>query len=179
MWPHMGPRSSVRSAFRFPCGMSHFFVFLSLVTRTISRSLRTFHECGERGFLWRRANGAKCLIHRPYSWDELRIHAANQSERYAVGEYPGRSPDGNAMYEKYKQWCVKHGQITNAEYVLKFVRWRHKGIALEPSLAPYLLEDGIEHWILWHHPTHTPGSTELDRASEAQLAIQLDRKSVV
>ena len=77
------------------------------------------------------------------------------------------------MYEKYKQWCVKHGQITNAEYVLKFVRWRHKGIALEPSLAPYLLEDGIEHWILWHHPTHTPGSTELDRASEAQLAIQL------
>ena len=74
------------------------------------------------------------------------------------------------MYDKYKRWCVEHGRISNAEYVLRYVHW-HKGSALEPSLAPYLLEDGIEHWILWHHPDPTPGDTELSRDAEARIAI--------
>ena len=31
----------------------------------------------------------RCALHRPYSWEDLKAHAANQSARYAAGEYPG------------------------------------------------------------------------------------------
>lgn len=118
-----------------------------------------------------RARAPRCL-HRPYSWNELNLHAANQSARYEAGEYPGRSPDGNAMYDLYKQWCVEQGRgMSNSEYVLRYVAW-HSGSALEPSLAPYLLEGGIEHWILWHYSQDdVPGDTELEPSSEVQLAM--------
>jgi len=114
----------------------------------------------------------RCGHHLPYSWEELQDHAVHQSERYAAGEYPGRSPEGNAAYEQYKQWCEQNGLITNAGYVLKYVQW-HDGRALEPSLAPYLLNDGIEHWILWHHPDRTEGDATLDRPSELLSAVEM------
>lgn len=117
-----------------------------------------------------RAAATRCVLHRPYSWNELQTHAIYQSARYQAGEYPGRSPEGNAQYDQYKRWCVEHGGMTNADYVLKYVQW-HKGSALEPSLAPYLLEEGIEHWILWHHPSKTPGDTELERDDDARIAM--------
>ena len=140
----------------------------SLVTFTVP--LHTPHVRGCRNNAVRSSSSVHCLMHRPYSWEELHLHAANQSARYAASEYPGRSPDGNAMYDEYKQWCVEHGKISNAEYVLKYVNWQD-GVALEPSLAPYLLEDGIEHWILWHHPDRTQADVELDREEEARLAL--------
>ena len=82
------------------------------------------------------------------------------------------------MYELYKSWCNEHGRLSNTEYVLKYVHWqssgRLSGSALEPALAPYLLEEGIEHWILWHHPERgTPGDTNLDREDEIDLAMDL------
>lgn len=130
-------------------------------------------QAGCRG----RIVSGRCALHRPYSWEDLKAHAANQSARYAAGEYPGRSPNGNAMYDRYKRWCIEHGRISNADYVVRYVRW-HGGSALEPSLAPYLLDDGIEHWILWHHPNKTPGDTELDPASEAAVARALVAREI-
>ena len=158
-----------------PC----FHVTLSLMGFTLSQHAtasahrRTLHrrDCGEPPV--QRAPDAECVLHRPYSWSDLMEHSTNQSARYAAGEYPGRSPEGNAMYERYKRWCVENGGISNAAYVLKFVLWDESGCALEPSLAPYLLEAGIEHWILWHHPDRTPGDTELNSTSEARLARSL------
>jgi len=114
-----------------------------------SLTVGSFPECDRS-----RGLSVRCVLHRPYSWDDIRLHAINQSARYTAGQYPGRSPDGNALYEKYKRWCKNHG-LDNQQYVLKYVSWRD-GRALEPSLAPYLLEEGIEHWILWHHPDSTP-----------------------
>ena len=141
---------------------------LAMMSDAIVRHGVQRHECGRPP----RAPAARCLQHRPYGWQELHDHAANQSARYAVGEYPGRSPAGNAQYELYKQWCADHGQMSNAQYVLRYVQW-HDYSALEPSLAPYLLDDGIEHWILWHHPVRTPGDTELDREREVRRAVEL------
>ena len=62
-------------------------------------------------------------LHQPYSWDEIILHAANQSDRVNAGEYPGRSPEGNRVYEVYKQWCKERG-LSNADYVLKYVQWQ-------------------------------------------------------
>ena len=152
------------------------FVLATLSICSTARGMTTAHaphgayyrDCrnGEE----RRAAAARCTLHRPYSWEELHVHAANQSARYETGEYPGRSEAGNTMYDLYKRWCVEHGRMSNAEYVLRYVHW-HGGSALEPSLAPYLLEEGIEHWILWHHPDRTPGTTELNSESERRTAV--------
>ena len=112
--------------------------------------------------------------HRPYGWAELHVHARNQSARYAAGEYPGRSSAGNAQYEVYKRWCVARG-LSNEQYVLRYVRWRD-GVALEPALAPYLLEREIEHWILWHNPevaAAVPPDGELQPERELTLAVAL------
>ena len=43
---------------------------------------------------------------------------------------------------------------------------RRRRVALEPALAPYLLADGLEHWILWHHPDELAGDAALDGAAE-------------
>ena len=148
---------------------------------------RTHRSCSTGDAHARHDTTIRCVLHRPYSWEELQTHAVNQSARYAIGEYPGRSPEGNAMYDRYKRWCVEHGRIRNAEYVLRYVRWRG-GSALEPSLAPYLLEEGIEHWILWHHPERTKGDMELNGESDARIALlhvereggaRLDREQIV
>ena len=111
--------------------------------------------------------------HLPYGWPELHLHARNQSARYAAGEYPGRSSAGNAQYEIYKRWCVARG-LSNEQYVLRYVRWRD-GVALEPALAPYLLERELEHWVLWHNPDRAAVSsdTELQPESELALAVAL------
>ena len=112
--------------------------------------------------------------HRPYDWAELHLHATNQSARFAAGEYPGRSGKGNAQYEIYKRWCKERG-ISNEQYVLKYVQWRD-GVAIEPALAPYLLEQGLEHWILWHHPNPAAGvmpDAELQPDSELATALAL------
>ena len=112
--------------------------------------------------------------HRPYSWSDLHLHASNQTARFAAGEYPGRSRDGNAEYEVYKRWCKARG-LSNEQYVLRYVRWR-RGVALEPALAPYLLEHGLEHWILWHNPEASGGvrpDAELEPESERALAAEL------
>ena len=114
--------------------------------------------------------------HRPYTWRDIADHATNQSARYQAGEYPGRSPAGNAQYEVYKAWCTARA-ISNPDYVVRYVAW-HDDAALEPALAPYLLVDGIEHWILWHHPNKTPGDTELDPASEAAVARALVAREI-
>jgi hypothetical protein len=109
--------------------------------------------------------------HHPYTWQELRQHAGNQSLRYSAGEYPGRSPAGNTQYAVYKAWCRARG-ITNPQYVIDYVQW-HNNSALEPALAPYLLVDGIEHWVLWHHPRRLPGKTVLNPDEEQVLALSL------
>ena len=112
--------------------------------------------------------------HLPYGWPELHLHARNQSARYAASEYPGRSSAGNAQYEIYKRWCVARG-LSNEQYVLRYVRWRH-GVALEPALAPYLLERELEHWVLWHNPevaAAVSSDTELQPESELALAVAL------
>ena len=120
--------------------------------------------------------------HRPYGWAELQIHADSQLARYEMGEYPGRSDAGNQIYTQYKAWCSQRG-ISNAEYILKYVQWQ-KGCALEPCLMPYLLDDGLEHWILWHHPdtpsaaagasieVTLPGDVELDREREKDTVLE-------
>eukprot|EP00308_Calcidiscus_leptoporus_P013338 CAMPEP_0119390096 /NCGR_PEP_ID=MMETSP1334-20130426/111921_1 /TAXON_ID=127549 /ORGANISM="Calcidiscus leptoporus, Strain RCC1130" /LENGTH=209 /DNA_ID=CAMNT_0007412497 /DNA_START=84 /DNA_END=713 /DNA_ORIENTATION=- len=110
--------------------------------------------------------------HRPYGWAELALHARNQSARYAAGEYPGRSSSGTAEYAVYKRWCSARS-MSNEQYVLRYVRWRAGGVALEPALAPYLLEHGLEHWILWHHPEAAKSDTVLQPESEAALALAL------
>ena len=111
--------------------------------------------------------------HRPYSWPELHLHASNQSARYAAGEYPGRASAGNAQYEVYKRWCVAR-DLSNEQYVLRYVRWRN-GVALEPALAPYLLERELEHWVLWHNPDvgDVSSDAELQQESELALAVAL------
>ena len=112
--------------------------------------------------------------HLPYGWPELHLHASNQSARYAAGEYPGRSSAGNAQYEIYKRWCVARG-LSNEQYVLRYVRWRD-GVALEPALAPYLLERELEHWVLWHNPevaAAMSSDAELQPESELALAVAL------
>ena len=112
--------------------------------------------------------------HKPYTWSELRLHAANQSARFAAGEYPGRSSEGNAQYEVYKRWCVERG-LSNEQYVLRYVKWQDGGVALEPALAPYLLERGLEHWILWHNPEAAGlrPDAELQPELETTLAMAL------
>ena len=112
----------------------------------------------------------KDMPHR-YGWEELRLHALHQSEQYAAGKYPIRSPQGDAQYEVYKAWCSERG-ISNSEYVLKYVQW-HAGVAFEPSLAPYHLNEGLEHWILWHHPRSMSGDTNLGKEQELKLALTL------
>ena len=112
--------------------------------------------------------------HRPYSWTELHRHASNQSARFASGEYPGRSGKGNTQYEVYKRWCKERG-VSNEQYVLKYVHW-HGGVALEPALAPYLLKQGLAHWVLWHHPDPAAGvmpDAELHQDSEIVTAVTL------
>ncbi|KAL1510489.1 hypothetical protein AB1Y20_006794 [Prymnesium parvum] len=107
----------------------------------------------------------------PYNWSDLRDHARNQATRVAQGSYPRRTPARNEDYERYKAWCHARG-LSNHDYVVKYVHWKDKA-AIEPALAPYELEDGIEHWILWHHPSHVPGSQELDPIEERRLALSL------
>ena len=110
--------------------------------------------------------------HRPYSWSELHLHATNQSDRYAAGEYPGRSSAGNAQYEIYKRWCVTRG-LSNEQYVMRYVRWQD-GVALEPALAPYLLERELEHWVLWHNPEVAAAvSSDAGLVPESELALAL------
>mmetsp|Transcript_24007 Transcript_24007/g.48825 ORF Transcript_24007/g.48825 Transcript_24007/m.48825 type:complete len:235 (+) Transcript_24007:60-764(+) len=122
--------------------------------------------------------------HHPYSWPELCLHATNQTARYAAGEYPGRSSAGNAQYNIYKRWCVARG-LSNEQYVLRYVRWQQirmldgvkfDGVALEPALAPYMLERELEHWVLWHNPdtdAAVSSNGELQPESELTLAVAL------
>ena len=67
----------------------------------------------------------------------------------------------------------KHGRLHLACQCQRYIWWRPGGVALEPCLAPYLLADGLEHWILWHHPRRTPGDSELNRETEARTALTL------
>lgn len=136
-------------------------------------------HAGHRAWSWRGRAGRTLAqeaaqgSRRPYGWEELAEHARNQSARYAAGEYPGRTAAGNAQYELYKRWCTSQG-LSNADYVRRYVQWDSTlHAALEPALSPYLLEDGIEHWILWHDPENVHGSTELDMEREVPLALKL------
>ena len=108
---------------------------------------------------------------KPYSWPELHRHAQHQAANVAAGQYPRRTPERNVDYERYKAWCKARG-LTNHDYVLRYVQWRD-GAAVEPALAPYELTDGIEHWILWHHPSRLPGDHPLDPKEEDALATRL------
>ena len=121
--------------------------------------------------------------HRPYSWAELLEHAVRQEARFAAGEYPGRDAAGNARYQRYKEWCrARTPPLSNAQYILQYVHWRPSAagrVALEPALAPYLLADGLEHWILWHHPDELAGDAALDGAAEAALAAELVRAELL
>ena len=107
----------------------------------------------------------------PYNWSQLQTHAKSQAAFVEAGQYPRRTPELNADYDRYKAWCEARG-VTNHDYVLRYVQWR-EGAAIEPALAPYELTEGIEHWILWHHPSHVPGDRELDPQQEDQLALEL------
>ena len=107
----------------------------------------------------------------PYNWSQLQAHARNQAAFVEAGLYPRRTQERNADYDRYKAWCEARG-LSNHEYVLRYVAWT-QGAALEPALAPYELTEGIEHWILWHHPAEVPGDRELDPRREEQLALKL------
>ena len=74
-----------------------------------------------------------------WGWARLKHYAANQYTRPA----PNRDSAGSAEYERYKAWCAERG-LSNPAYIERFVRWRHDGVALEPSLAPYAVHSGIE-----------------------------------
>ena len=155
-----------------------------LLALALSRAAFQF-EAGERTPLkscaLASAAAEESQQHRPYSWTELLEHAVRQEARFAAGEYPGRDAAGNARYEQYKQWCrARTPPLTNAQYIVQYVRWRSSlsaagRVALEPALAPYLLVDGLEHWILWHHPDELAGDAALDGDAEAALAAELVR----
>merc|ERR1711934_1138132 len=96
------------------------------------------------------------------NWDELRAYSLNQKHLSS----PERTDASNAQYATYKAWCESRG-MTNADYVLKYAQWSARGIAFEPCLAPYHLENHVQHWILWHHPSSgTPGDAVLDPVAE-------------
>jgi hypothetical protein len=78
-----------------------------------------------------------------------------------------RSPEATERYASYKAWCAEHA-LTNEAYVLAYTAWSgtlqnpRDHVSLAPNLAPYALEPGIEHWVLWHHPDAVPPTASLD-----------------
>ena len=107
----------------------------------------------------------RALPRRAASWKWLHAFSQNQ----IAMPPPVRSSAETARYAQYMHWCTERG-ITNAEYVLKYVRWKEGALALEPSMVPYRLEPGLQHWILWHHPDKSvPGDATLLPCKQSAL----------
>ncbi len=82
-----------------------------------------------------------------------------------------------SRYARYKAWC-NDNLVSNEDYVLTYTAWGgtpqnpRDNIALAPNLAPYNLEQDIEHWVLWHHPISTPPSTRLNQYTDRELVYE-------
>jgi hypothetical protein len=59
-----------------------------------------------------------------------------------------------------------------SDYLVLTATWRVSTggmrVALEPNIAAYSVDIGIEHWTLWYHPADVAGSADLDKS----LALQ-------
>ncbi len=107
------------------------------------------------------------------SWSSIAAFSTNQVAERAAGRGPMRGAAMEARYTQYKEWIAAAG-LDNHGYVTNFVEWdAGTSAALEPNLVPYDVEEGISHWVLWHHPDSMDGAAELDPAAEWQIVCRL------
>jgi hypothetical protein len=119
-------------------------------------------------------------------WEAIQAYAADQEVEAAAQRGPRRTDKIADRYQRYSAWCALRGH-TGVDLILATAMWIPAEIdggatgngaaattaghgptatgiliALEPNIVPYHLDPGIEHWILWYHPTAVPGNVDLD-----------------
>lgn len=122
-------------------------------------------------------------------WESIQAYAADQETEAAAQRGPRRTHSIADRYRRYSAWCATRGH-TGVDLILGTAIWipaeiadvddvtsgggagRIVGheptatpvimIALEVNIVPYHLDPGIEHWILWYHPSTVPGTQDLD-----------------
>ena len=110
---------------------------------------------------------------RSASWEVLKAYASEPMGFSDDASLFSRAPSAQRFYDDYKAWCASRG-LSTADDVKQSVEWVQPGscshrVCLEPNWAPYLLENDIEHWVLWHDPDAVPGDTELDPEAEKEV----------
>ena len=118
------------------------------------------------------------------SWAALRAFAAHQDPERgpwgsAAHQAPLRTLETTAALAAFSGWLSSRAPPLTAEQsVLRYTPWRcADGLALEPNAAPYALQPGIEHFLLWYHPDASgiDGEAELDVAralTDAQRVLR-------
>jgi len=88
------------------------------------------------------------------SWESVAAYAASPLLTITEGRGPRRSPDVDARSRRYMEWLTTREQAPS-EYLAATAQWREipggPTVALEPNIAPFELETGIEQWNLWYN----------------------------
>jgi len=88
------------------------------------------------------------------SWESLVAFAASPLTTITEGRGPRRSGEVDTRYRRYMAWLNSREQ-TPSEYLAATGQWREvpggPTVALEPNIAPFELEAGIEQWNLWYN----------------------------
>ena len=104
---------------------------------------------------------APTTMHDVMPWQYLCRYAARP---LPIGA-PCRAEGETTLYDKYKRWLVAH-EVSNPDYIRRYVGWSDEDVALEPNLVPYNVAEGIEHWTLWFNDrtySDVPSVAEVNR----------------
>ena len=99
------------------------------------------------------------------SWKYIAAYAVTPTFDNA----PCRKQGNTALYDSYRCWLVAN-DMSNSNYIRRYVAWNDSQVALEPNLAPYNVEEGIEHWTMWFNDA----SFDAVPASSKDIWVALD-----